>query len=77
MTEAKDLKNKSVEELRALGRELRESIRDFRFGGAGSRKRDVKGAKTFKRDVARIETELSARLRASRGQARAIAEQAK
>ncbi len=68
MTEAKDLKNKSVEELRALGRELRESIREFRFGGAGSRKRDVKGAKTFKRDVARIETELSAR---------AIAEQAK
>lgn len=57
----KDLKNKTVEDLHALRQELRETLRSFRFSGAGSRKRDVKQGKTLKHDIARIETEISAR----------------
>ena len=66
MVAMKDLKKKTAEDLSALGRELRESLRSFRFGGAGSRKRDVKHGKTVRQDIARIETELSARRVAER-----------
>jgi len=59
--EMSDIKNKDTESLVVLGNELRESLRAFRFGGAGSRARNVKHGKTLRRDIARIETELTAR----------------
>ena len=59
--EMSDLKKKDVESLVAVAKELRESLRTIRFEGAGSRARDVKQAKALRRDVARIETELSVR----------------
>ena len=59
--EMADLKKNTVDELRALIAELRGSLRTIRFGSAGSRARDVKQAKTVRRDIARIETELSVR----------------
>lgn len=67
MTEMKDIKKKDTEGLRALSRELRETLRTFRFGGAGARRRDVKEGRTLRRDIARIETELSARKLAEAG----------
>jgi|CXWL01.1.fsa_nt_gi ribosomal protein L29 len=60
--EMSDLKKKDIESLAVLAAELRETMRDVRFGAAGSRARDVKQVKTVRRDIARIETELSARL---------------
>ena len=56
-----ELKNRTIEDLRALSVELRDTLRSFRFGGAGSRKRDVKQGRTLRHDIARIETELSER----------------
>lgn len=62
-----EIKKKDTEALVALSKELRESLRMFRFSGAGGRKRDVKEGRTTRRDVARIETELTARKLASGG----------
>lgn len=59
--EMSDLKKKDTESLVTLGKELRESLRAFRFGQAGSRARDVKQGRTLRRDIARVETELTAR----------------
>ena len=61
-----ELKKKSVDELERLAFELRESLRIARFGAAGSRARDVKHGKTVRRDIARIETELTLRSIAQR-----------
>lgn len=56
-----DIKKKSADELHTLAAGLRESLRTLRFGAAGSRARDVKHGKAVRRDIARIETELSSR----------------
>jgi ribosomal protein L29 len=39
----------------------RESLRVFRFEGAGSRRRNVREGRMLRHDIARIETELRAR----------------
>lgn len=57
----KELKNKTLEELRKMVAEKRESIREFRFGSAGSKAKNVKASHNFKKEVARIMTELSIR----------------
>ena len=56
-----DITKKATDELHVLSNSLREELRTFRFGGAGSRKRDVKQGRTLRADIARVETELSAR----------------
>lgn len=56
-----DFKKYSVEDLHKEIREKREALRSFRFGGAGSRTRNVREGRTLKRDIARIMTELTAR----------------
>lgn len=58
----KDLKKKTDTELRAMANELREKLRTFRFGEAGSRTRNVKEGKDTKRTIAQIMTELSMRV---------------
>ncbi len=64
--EISEIKKKDTESLAVLANELRESLRAFRFGGAGSRVRDVKAGKSMRRDIARIETELTERSLASK-----------
>jgi len=59
--EMSDITKKDSENLVALANELRESLRSSRFNVAGSRARDVKHSKGVRRDIARIETELSVR----------------
>jgi ribosomal protein L29 len=56
-----DFKKYSVEDLHKGIAEKRESLRSFRFGGAGSRTRNVREGRTLKRDIARMMTELTSR----------------
>jgi ribosomal protein L29 len=56
-----DIKKQSVEDLHKSLLEKRESLRTFRFGGAGSRTRNVREGRTLRKEIARILTELNAR----------------
>ena len=56
-----DLKNRSVEDLQKEIADKREALRVFRFGGAGSRSRNVKEGRTIKKEIARLLTELNTR----------------
>lgn len=58
-----DITKKKDAELASLLREKREELRTFRFHSAGSALRDVRAARTNKKTVARILTELAARTR--------------
>ena len=51
----------STEELQKLIADKRESLRVFRFGGAGSRTRNVREGRTVRKDIARLLTELNSR----------------
>ncbi|MDP2651155.1 MAG: 50S ribosomal protein L29 [bacterium] len=53
-----DYKGKGRAELVKALMEKRESIRNARFGKAGSKTRNTKDIKNFKKEVARIMTEL-------------------
>lgn len=63
-----DVKTQSTERLLVAVKEKREALRVFRFGGAGSRTRNVREGRNLRRDVAQILTELKARdIQASKG----------
>jgi len=57
----KDIKAKSDAELAAFIAEKREAVRSFRFTVAGSRTRNVRQVRADKRDIARAQTEQTAR----------------
>ncbi len=48
-------------ELRKMIADKREALRVFRFGGAGSRTRNVREGREVRREIARMMTELRAR----------------
>jgi ribosomal protein L29 len=52
---------KTVEHLKKEVSDMQEKLRTIRFGGAGSRSRNVKEGRNIRRDVARALTELRAR----------------
>ncbi len=56
------IKDKSSENLQAELSEKREALRVFRFGGAGSRSRNVREGRNLRKEIARILTELNARV---------------
>ena len=56
-----ELSKKDIEELRKLVADKREALRVFRFGGAGSRTRNVREGRNVRREIAQILTELRAR----------------
>ena len=58
---ANEIKNKTVEHLRKEISDTQEKLREIRFGGAGSRSRNVKEGRNLRREVARSLTELRAR----------------
>ncbi len=58
---ANEIKNKSVEHLTKEVSDMQEKLRTIRFGGAGSRSRNVKEGRNIRRDIARALTELRAR----------------
>jgi len=53
-------KGKSKEDLIKALMDKRKVVREFRFGSAGSKTRDVKVARNAKKEIARIMTELGA-----------------
>ena len=54
-----DLKNKSKTELTKLLAEKRVALKDFRFGVAGSKIRNMKEGMSLRKDIARILTKLN------------------
>jgi ribosomal protein L29 len=56
-----DFSKQDIEELRKLLADKRESLRVFRFGGAGSRTRNVRAGRNVRREIAQILTELRSR----------------
>ncbi len=59
MSKKLDLKNHSQEELIKLAGEKREELRALRFNVAGSKNRNVKAARTLRKEVARALTQLN------------------
>ncbi len=57
----KDITSKSVNELNNLLTEKREALRVFRFGGAGSKTKNVKEGRSIRRDIARILTLINSK----------------
>ncbi len=57
-----NIKDQSTESLQTEVSEKREALRVFRFGGAGSRSRNVREGRNLRKDIARILTELNARV---------------
>ena len=53
-----DIKNKTQEELTAIVKDKREALRNFRFGVSGSRVKNVKEARTVRKEIARAITFL-------------------
>ncbi|MBI4079652.1 50S ribosomal protein L29 [Candidatus Kaiserbacteria bacterium] len=52
----------SIEDLKKEVAKARESLRNFRFGGAGSRTRNVREGRNLRREIARLLTELQSRM---------------
>lgn len=59
---ANDIKKKTDQDLAKELAEKRAALRSFRFGTAGSKSRNVKEGRGIKKDIARIMTEMNARV---------------
>lgn len=57
-----DLKKKSIKDLNKMLKESNEKLREFRFGSAGSKVRNVKDGNNLRKTVARILTEVNTRV---------------
>jgi ribosomal protein L29 len=58
---AKDIQTKEDKDLNKLLIEKMESLKNFRFGIAGSKNRNVREGRGLRREIARVQTELSRR----------------
>jgi ribosomal protein L29 len=58
---ANEIKTLSTEELLRMVAEKREAMRVFRFGGAGSRVRNVREGRNVRNEIAQILTEVQTR----------------
>ena len=58
---ADSITKETIESLHKMLETKREGLRTFRFEGAGSRRRNVREARTIRKEIARILTELQAR----------------
>lgn len=56
-----DIKKAEVGELSKMLADKREALRAFRFGGAGTRARNVREGRMIRKEIARIMTEIRAR----------------
>ncbi len=55
-------KEKTDADIRNEVKEKRELLRQFRFGVSGSKTRNVREGRAYRREIARMLTELSARI---------------
>ncbi len=60
-----ELKNKDQKSLIDMLAQKREAVRNFRFGTAGSKTRNVREGRTFKREIAQILTAMNANTKAN------------
>ena len=60
-----DIKKQSIEDLKKAIADKREALRNFRFGEAGSRLRNVREGRTLRREIAQLLTETRSRQLAS------------
>jgi len=56
MMKAKELRQKTIKDLRRLERELREKLRELRFDLASGKVKNVREIREIKKDIARILT---------------------
>jgi len=56
-----DMTKQSTEDLKKSIAEKRVALRTFRFGGAGSRTRNVREGRNLRKEVARVLTEIRKR----------------
>ncbi len=56
-----DIKTQDTKDLQKTVTDNREALRVLRFGGAGSRSRDVRASRMLRRETARLLTEIRAR----------------
>ncbi len=56
-----ELKQWNVEDLQKEIAQKREALRNFRFGGEGSRARNVREGRTLRKEIARLLTEINSR----------------
>ena len=54
-------KTREIAEVQKELADKRESLRAFRFGGAGSRSRNVREGRNLRKDIARLLTDLNSR----------------
>ncbi len=59
-----EFKNKSKKDLFKTLNEKKDALQNFRFGGAGSKSKNVKEGKNIRKDIARILTEINSQVRA-------------
>ena len=57
-----DLKKMTKENIEKEIAQKREALRSFRFGESGGRSRNVREGRNLRRDIARLLTELNARV---------------
>ena len=57
----KDITIKAPAELTKMLQEKRESLRAFRFGGAGAKTKNVREGRAIRKDIARILTAIRAK----------------
>ncbi len=55
----KELTNKTIKDLLKMLGEKKEALQAFRFGGAGSKVKNVKEGKNIRKDIARIMTAIT------------------
>lgn len=56
---AQDVRKKSPADLKKLREELTTELREFRFGMSGGQKKNIRRARTLRKDIARINTILN------------------
>lgn len=54
-----DIRKKTAADLRKTVAEMEAELRDFRFGMSGGRTKNVRRARTIRKDIARIKTILT------------------
>lgn len=57
----KEITSKTPSDLEKLLGEKREALRNFRFGGAGAKTKNVREGRAIRKDIARVLTALRAK----------------
>ena len=57
----KDIAHKTAADLAQLITEKKLALKEFRFGNAGAKSKNVKAGRTLRKDIARIKTAMNAK----------------